>query len=153
MAPIAWLIPDSLGASSLPFEEDLIQWKESGIECIVHLIAESYGEEILEKEKEMGFDVYHLPLRDMEAPDTLEEMDAAIGWLNNQIMGKRKAVVHCLGGVGRTSTLLIAFLIKQGDSAEGAFAKVNTMGITPQSYAQLSFLRRYSSRNVSRRHD
>lgn len=129
----------------MPSYDDLLTWKKLGIKCIMNLIAEDYGKEILRKEKETGFDVYHLPIMDLSVPDTVEELNDALRWLKKQISEKKKTVVHCLGGIGRTSTVLIAFLIHQGSAAEEAFSKVWCMGISPQSHAQLFFLNRYSS--------
>ena len=146
MLEILWLIPNLLGGSAMPAFDDLVTWRISGIECVVNLIAEDYGKDALRNEKDLGFDAYYFPIRDFSAPDTMEEMDDALKWIDNQIKGKRKTVVHCFGGIGRTSTVLISFLLAQGDSAEEAFGKVRRMGIGPQSESQLSFLARYASR-------
>ena len=133
----------------MPSPDELVTWKKVGIDCIMHLIAESYGMEILEKEIEMGFDVYHFPIMDMSVPNNMKEMDDAISWLNEQIKKKRKTVVHCFGGIGRTSTVLISFLIRQGGSPEEASWEVSRMGISPQSHSQLFFLNRYPSHIAS----
>jgi atypical dual specificity phosphatase len=150
MIGILWLIPNFLGGSARPAYDDLVTWKVSGIECIVNLIAEDYGRDVLRNEKKLGFDVHYFPIRDFSAPDTMEEMDDAVKWIDKQIKGKRRTVVHCFGGIGRTSTVLISFLLAQGDSAGEAFRKVSHMGIMPQSESQLSFLSRYASRSESR---
>jgi len=148
MIGIRWLIPDLLGGSAMPAYDELVTWKISGIECIVNLIAEDYGADALRNEKGLGFDVYYFPICDFSAPDTLEEMDDVVKWIANQVKRKRRTVVHCFGGIGRTSTILISFLLAQGDSFGEAFGKLRQMGIMPQSESQLSFLRRYASGSV-----
>ena len=150
MIGILWLIPNLLGGSAMPAYDELVTWKISGIECIVNLIAEDYGNDTLRNERKLEFDVYYFPIRDFSAPDNMEEMDDAVTWIDKQIKRKRRTVVHCFGGIGRTSTVLISFLLAQGDSAGEAFGKVNHMGIMPQSESQLSFLSRYASRSESR---
>ncbi len=145
MTGITYLIPNLLGGSAMPDPDELGFWKKTGIECIMNLILESYGSEILKKEREMGFDVYHFPIMDMSIPNNMKEMDDAVTWLKKQIEKKRKTVVHCFGGIGRTSTVLIGFLMSQGYSPEESFWKVSCMGISPQSHAQLFFLNRYYS--------
>jgi protein-tyrosine phosphatase len=135
-----------LGKSHIPAYDDLVTWKISGIECIVNLIAEDYGKDVLRNEKHLGFDTYSFPIHDFSAPDTMEAMDDAVTWIERQIKQKRKTIVHCFGGIGRTSLVLIAFLLMRGDSLEGASEKVGRIGSMPQSDSQLSFLSRYASR-------
>jgi len=151
MIGIRWLIPNLLGGSALPAYDELVTWKISGVECIVNLIAEDYGKDVLRNEKNLGFEVYYFPIYDFSAPAKWEEMDDAVNWIAKQIENKRTTVVHCFGGIGRTSTVLISVLLAQGASAGEAFGKVRQMGIMPQSDSQVSFLRCYASRSESAR--
>ena len=148
MIGIRWLLPDLLGGSALPAFDELVTWKISGVACIVNLVAEDYGKDVLRNETNLGFDVYYFPIHDFSAPDSPEAMDGAVQWIAQQVETKRTTVVHCFGGIGRTSTVLIAFLLAQGASSGEAFEKVRRMmGIMPQSDSQVSFLRRYASRS------
>lgn len=53
---------------------------------------------------------HHLPTPDREPP-TLEGTRAAIAVIESSVLAGRRVLVHCLGGVGRTNTLIACYVL------------------------------------------
>jgi len=67
--------------------------------------------------------VCHEPVRDMTAP-SLDTIRAAIRFLEAMRAEGRAVVVHCLGGYGRTGTILACWLVSRGVPPDDAIAEV-----------------------------
>lgn len=67
--------------------------------------------------------VRHLPVPDLQAP-LREEFITALWFIDAQRQAGRAVAVHCLMGQGRTGTILAAYLIRQGLSADEAIARI-----------------------------
>ena len=65
-------MPEKIAKSSVPDYSDLILWKAEGINSIVNLLEDGYHE-IVQDEKEVGFNVLHSPISDFDAP-TLDQL-------------------------------------------------------------------------------
>lgn len=98
---------------------DLQFLKEQGIGAIVTL-----SEHPLEAGPvaEFGFDVAHIPLRDRRAPEQ-GLIDVFVRYVGRIVAAGTPVVVHCLGGYGRTGTMLACHLVHQGRTAEEALAE------------------------------
>ena len=70
-----------------------------------------------------NIDNFHISIQDYGAP-SLEELDYVVNHINQQIDRGRPVVVHCSGGKGRTGTILAAYLIKKGASADQAIKRL-----------------------------
>lgn len=128
-----WVLPPFLAASAQPgtahgLEADL-QWIRA--QGITHIIsATEYGlpGDVLQK---FGFQYLHLPVDDMQAP-TRQQMIEFAHYVKKLKADGHKGLVHCLGGVGRTGTLLASFLIlTRGMTAQEAIRYVadNRLGL------------------------
>jgi hypothetical protein len=59
------------------------------------------------------FEVYHLPVEDV-TPPSYEQVYAFAGILQTALAAGKNVVTHCLAGVGRITTMLVAAYLVQG---------------------------------------
>lgn len=141
--PIAW-ITKYVGAGYAPRSEEHLQdIYTAGIRSIVNLCAECY--DLHEAEEKYGFKVYYLPVPDEYAPD-LESLIKLIEWVDQEVDQKRKTLVHCRFGVGRTGTVLTAYLFHLGYSREEAEDILSPTPSRPSTNTQTRLLAAYCKR-------
>jgi protein tyrosine phosphatase (PTP) superfamily phosphohydrolase (DUF442 family) len=141
--PIKW-VTENLAVSYAPRSvENLQTIRTSGIRAIVNLCAECY--DLHETEKEADFDVYHLPVEDEAAP-VLEELDQLVAWMGRQIESGNPVLVHCRYGIGRTGTVVLAFLVQAGIDFKTARKMMAHTPAWPSSRAQKELIDRYIMR-------
>lgn len=73
-----------------------------------------------------GMRWWHLPIRDMHAPDAgFEARWRAVGPSLRCLLGAGQAVaLHCHGGLGRTGTVAARLLVDSGETPAAAIARV-----------------------------
>ena len=81
-----------------------------------------------------------LPIRDFGVP-TREELRRILNTIDDALSYGRTVFVHCRGGIGRTGTVLGAWLRRHGHSAEEAFHK---LGGRPETEEQRELIRSWS---------
>ena len=111
---------DRFELSNILLEQDLKFVQEQGVDTIVSLTETPLDEEVLEA---FDFEVLHMPVPDRHAP-TPEQIDAYNAYLDAQLGAGRAVMVHCLGGYGRTGTMLVSYLIHCGAKADEALAEM-----------------------------
>ena len=136
-----WLIPGELAKSSIPRSSDLIMLQEEHIDSIVNLLEEWY-QEVVGEEMKSGFNVLHSPVPDFGAP-SLDQLKTIVTWIDNEIALGKKVLVHCYAGIGRTGTVLIAYLMKKGYDRNSAAAEASRIGAAAQSVEQEKILEDY----------
>lgn len=122
---------------------DLAELRERGIGALLSLTEQPLPPEALARH---GLAAAHVPIADMTAPEP-EEIERALGFIDVQRGLGRAVAVHCLMGQGRTGTVLAAYLIRAGASAEEALSRVRAIcpgavGAAEQERALVAYARR-----------
>ena len=124
----SWVEQDTLAAMARPgrerdLEVDLVWLQSEGITVLVSLTEEPIPKEVLEKYGMVGL---HLPVEDF-TPPTLAQIDRFLGEVDRAKSEGGALGIHCTAGKGRTGTMLAAYLVSGGLSAEDAIAKIRKL--------------------------
>jgi protein tyrosine/serine phosphatase len=141
--PVRWITAEVAVGYAPRSYDDLAAIRAQGIAAIVNLCAECY--DLFGTEKNAGFDVYHIPIADEEAP-TLEDLEKGLVWVADRINSGKKVLVHCRFGIGRTGTFVAAYLMRKGYNLKAAIRKMKHTPSIPMSRSQWDLLDRYSEK-------
>lgn len=127
-----WLIPEMLAGCSRPggrrrwwgrdsaLEEDLASLRAQGVGAVLTLTEEPLPADALARH---GLDSLHLPIVDLQPP-TPAQFREGLAFIDRARAAGQAVAVHCLAGQGRTGSILAAYLIRDGMSAEAALAEL-----------------------------
>jgi hypothetical protein len=134
-------VTDQLAVGQAPMSRDHLEaLKQAGVDAILNLCAEYC--DLHEIEAESGFQVYYLPIPDEEAPD-MAEMEKALAWLDEAIYLDKKVLIHCRHGIGRTGTVLNAYLLRRGLGHKMAGRTIKGLKSKPANFDQWWTIRKY----------
>lgn len=140
--PVTW-ITDHLGVGAAPMSHAALDsLRRQGVRAILNLCQEF--SDLHEIEADAGFEVYHLPIADEEAPD-LAELEKALAWLDEATYLGRKVYIHCRHGIGRTGTVLNAYLLRRGLGHLLAWRRLLGLRSQPANFSQWRAVRRYGA--------
>ncbi|MEM3712173.1 MAG: dual specificity protein phosphatase family protein [Thermoproteota archaeon] len=132
--PITWVLNNVIAASSIAKSiEDIELWKKAGVKAVVILaepqeIARYWGSlnNYLNILSDKGFEYVYSPVRDFHALD-LNQLKKLIEWMDSRVEANKPVLVHCRAGIGRTGTIIAAYLVKKGYEAKNAIMIVRKM--------------------------
>jgi len=161
-----WLVPGRLLAGEYPgartkdeARRKLRSFLDAGVNFFLDLTEEGEGLEpysqLLDEEamaRDRGVTYRRLPIPDMDVPttDRMREIQMTI---EEALDTGRTVYVHCLGGLGRTGTVLGCYLVEHEVSVAEALAEIQrrrrwTKDVwqkSPQTPAQVDFVKRWRS--------
>jgi atypical dual specificity phosphatase len=71
----------------------------------------------------LGAETLHLPVQNSDPP-TQQQLDVGVAAIRDALSQGTRVAVHCAAGLGRTGTLLAAYLVSQGCAPDDAIAQV-----------------------------
>jgi len=131
------------GGAVTAFEDEMAALHAAGVRAVVCLLNIPGDASVYES---AGFSFLCLPVPDGGAP-ALEQADEFVRFVTEQRAAQRPVAVHCEAGLGRTGTLLAAYLIAQGESAAAAIGRVRVAEkVAVETPRQVHFLEQYAER-------
>jgi atypical dual specificity phosphatase len=143
-----WIVPGRLAGCPAPgvcapIDYDMDMLVKVGITRLITLTEQDLDQDVLHRHDLSNI---HLPILDHEAP-SIGQTHMLLVRMQKMLEAGEVVAVHCKAGLGRTGTILAAWLIRDGGlSADGAMAKLRR--IEPgfiQSSIQEEFLHRYEA--------
>jgi atypical dual specificity phosphatase len=123
-AGFSWIEQPHLAALARPYAlEDLTWLREQGLQLLISLTEMPLRSDWI---NEAGLLSIHIPIEDMHAP-TMEQLDCAVSAIRRAREKGIGLAVHCAAGLGRTGTVLAAYLVSQGFNAREAIARVREL--------------------------
>lgn len=114
----SWIVRGRVAGMARPRGSDLPWLRAQGVTAILSLT---------ENEPDLpDFEVFRLPIVDMTSP-TLEQLHAAVGFMRRVVAEGGAVVAHCGAGMGRTGTVLAAYLVGEGMPVEDALSRVRQL--------------------------
>lgn len=125
MRGFSWVIDTSLAAMpmlgrSQALALDVAFLDQQSIDLLVSLTIEPVDPSILAAR---GIDAMHLPVRDFTAPSQ-EQMLAFVREVHARHEAGEEVGVHCTAGLGRSGTMVAAYFVSLGLSAEEAVSEI-----------------------------
>jgi atypical dual specificity phosphatase len=155
---VTWMLNNSVAASPIAKNtEDIDSWKRAGVKAIAVLaepqeIARYWGSvnNYLRTLKNKGFEFTYSPIRDFHAPDLIQ-LEKLVEWIDAKVKENKPVLVHCRAGIGRTGTVIAAYLVKKGCEASEAIRKVRkSIPLALEVDEQVSIVYEYHEANRAR---
>jgi atypical dual specificity phosphatase len=123
-AGFSWIDRPHLAASARPDGPEELDWlRREGVQILLSLTESPVRRDWVE---DAGLLVMHVPIEDMQPP-TQDQLDRCISALHRARGQNMGVLVHCTAGLGRTGSILAAYLVAQGFTPRAAVARVREL--------------------------
>jgi atypical dual specificity phosphatase len=152
-----WAIPGVLAGMPMPFihperrmngsgsldayDDEFQVLRQAGVRAVVSLLNIPSDAPVY---KSASFNFLCLPVPDGQPP-TREQVYRFVSFVAEQRAAQRPVAVHCEGGLGRTGTMLAAYLISHGESAGAAIRQIRLVEPSAiETAQQIQFLKEFA---------
>ncbi|WP_297501128.1 dual specificity protein phosphatase family protein [Thermococcus sp.] len=104
-----WWVDDNVAFSPIPSKTDLKDLS-SVFQAVTVLVEDYELPYSLEEWGRRGVEVLHSPIPDFRAP-SFSQLLGILRWIENRVWEGRKVLIHCFGGLGRSGTVAVAWLM------------------------------------------
>ncbi len=118
----SWVRAGRVAGMGLPYDSSWLALREEGVGAVLSLTEQKPAGD----PGAAGLEALHVPLVDFGTP-SMEDLGRAVGWISEQVQAGRAVVVHCFAGLGRTGTVLAAWLVSEGLAPEEAVEEVRRL--------------------------
>lgn len=116
--------------------------RDAGVTALVSLDEVGISPEVA---REHGLEHRHIPITDFEPP-TAGQADAFVAFVDDQLRAGGRVAAHCQAGIGRTGTMLAAYLIAHGVRVDDALERLRERRrYSVESESQRRFLTEYAA--------
>ena len=117
-----WVQNGRVAGSGYPASRSQVEWvARAGINSILTLTIDPLPAEFT---RNLDIVTGHVPMQDHQPP-SIDALEKAVEFIEEQLVAGKAVLVHCLAGEGRTGCVLAAYLIKtKGLDADQAMAEV-----------------------------
>ncbi|ASJ02456.1 protein tyrosine phosphatase [Thermococcus profundus] len=113
MWPSAKFIDENVAFSRMPTEKEIDEVAEE-FDAVVVLVEEHEVPYSLEEWKKRGVEILHSPIADFTAPN-LDQLLGILRWIEKRVKEGKRVLIHCIGGLGRSGTVAVAWLMYSKD--------------------------------------
>lgn len=123
-------------------DQTLAELHDEGIRALVSLDEAGVDPESV---RAHGLAHLHLPIADFEPP-TVEQGRAFVAFVSEHLAAGEPVAAHCAAGIGRTGTMLAAYLISTGMGVQEAIDTVRRRRpYSIESDSQVAFLHEFAA--------